>query len=94
MTTAPLFTSAGSFRISVPSAKDPSSSVDTPIYGRFTLWSRINAWIIGFASLIGMAKPSPSTPDSASFMLLMPTTLPSRLTNAPPLFPWLIAASV
>ena len=44
--------------------------------------------------LIGIANPIPSTPEPDNFILLIPTTSPLLLTNAPPLFPELIAASV
>ena len=41
-----------------------------------------------------MAKPMPSTLETAILALLMPMTLPSALTRAPPELPGLMAASV
>ncbi len=41
---------------------------------------------------MGMAKPMPS--EYSSFMLLIPTTSPSRFTRGPPELPALMAASV
>ena len=50
--------------------------------------------IIGFAELIGMANPIPSTPSLEILELLMPISSPSASSNAPPELPGLIAASV
>ena len=41
-----------------------------------------------------MAKPTPSTPVPESFKVLTPITWPLLFTNAPPLLPEFIAASV
>jgi hypothetical protein len=47
------------------------------------------------AMLAGMAKPMPTFPPAgATIAVLIPTRSPRRLTNAPPLFPGLIEASV
>ena len=43
--------------------------------------------------LIGIAKPKPSIPVPEAFIVLIPITSPLLFTNAPPLFPELIAAS-
>ena len=50
--------------------------------------------ISGTTSLLGIANPSPSTPPSEIFKLLMPMTSPAAFSNAPPEFPGLMAASV
>ena len=45
--------------------------------------------------LAGMAKPMPcQPPEREKIALLMPTSLPSRSTSAPPELPGLMAASV
>ena len=45
--------------------------------------------------LVGMAKPMPTEPpDCEKIAVLMPTSVPSRSTSAPPELPGLIAASV
>jgi hypothetical protein len=49
---------------------------------------------MGFASLMGMANPSPSTPETDIFTVLIPITCPLELTRAPPLLPGFMAASV
>ncbi len=46
-------------------------------------------------SAVGMAKPMPTEPpEREKIAVLMPTSLPSRSTSAPPELPGLIAASV
>ena len=70
------------------------STAHTPKYGRMTLPFLIIESIIGFAELIGMAKPIPSTPSLEILELLMPINSPSAFSNAPPEFPGLMAASV
>ena len=54
----------------------------------------ISSSIIGFAVSIGIAYPIPSTEVSEYFTELIPITSPAVFNNAPPLLPWLIAASV
>ena len=49
---------------------------------------------IGFAILLGIANPIPSTSVAPIFTVLIPMTLPEDETSAPPLFPGFIAASV
>ena len=65
-----------------------------PRYGRTTLPFLMRSCKIGRAALIGMAKPRPSTPSLEILALLMPMTLPSASTRAPPELPGLMAASV
>jgi len=54
----------------------------------------INPGNSGGALLIGIANPIPSTPLITNLALLIPIISPRLLTNAPPLLPGLIAASV
>ncbi len=49
---------------------------------------------MGFASLMGIANPSPSTPVMDIFAVFIPIIWPLELTRAPPLFPGFMAASV
>ena len=65
-----------------------------PIYGRTTRPFLASSSKIGLAELMGIANPIPSTPETAIFAELIPTTSPSALTSAPPELPGLIAASV
>jgi len=50
--------------------------------------------MIGFATEIGIAYPTPSTSEAAILAELIPITCPCILIKAPPLLPGLIAASV
>ena len=52
-------------------------------------WSEID-----FVEFIGIANPIPSTPEPDIFKVLIPITCPLLFTNAPPLFPEFIDASV
>ena len=54
----------------------------------------INCSYIGFAEFIGIANPIPSTPVADTLSVFTPITWPLLFTNAPPLFPEFIAASV
>ena len=65
-----------------------------PIYGLFTLLYWINWEVISVVELIGIANPIPSIPVPESFKVFIPITFPSLLTNAPPLLPEFIDASV
>ena len=50
--------------------------------------------MVTLTSLLGIAKPIPSTCAAAIFMELIPTRFPLISTNAPPELPGFIAASV
>ena len=65
-----------------------------PSAGRFTTPSFSRDSITGFAILIGIANPIPSTSCCAILLELIPIISPFWLNNAPPLLPGLIAASV
>ena len=67
---------------------------EIPIKGLLTLLYWINWDVISVVEFIGIAKPIPSIPEPDSFNVLIPITLPWALTNAPPLLPEFIAASV
>src|SRR5699024_8003403 len=64
------------------------------IFGRFTSPCSFNFFLICCVVLLGMASPIPSAACCASFIELIPLTFPFFSTNAPPLLPGLMAASV
>ncbi len=84
--------------VSIPSASESSGfrfCAITPRRPRRTSPYSMIWRVSTFAILIGMANPIPILPPpGARIAVLMPTSSPRKLTNAPPEFPWLIEASV
>ena len=54
----------------------------------------IRSFAMATASLTGMAKPRPSTPEELYFAVTMPMTCPEVLYTGPPELPALTAASI
>ena len=72
-----------------------SASPVTPSHGRTSLPPFASASTTARTMLEGMAKPMPIEPPLCEkIAVLMPTSLPSVVTSAPPELPGLIAASV
>mmetsp|Transcript_33688 Transcript_33688/g.104616 ORF Transcript_33688/g.104616 Transcript_33688/m.104616 type:complete len:277 (+) Transcript_33688:230-1060(+) len=66
-----------------------------PKYGCLTWPYRRSCWTTRTTVSTGMAKPTPAkAPDGLAIMVFTPMRQPRALSNGPPLFPGLIAASV
>lgn len=62
-----------------------SSSIFMPRYGRITRPCLVSCSTTALTASMGMANDTPSA--DIAFMLLMPTTAPSRSTRGPPELP-------